>query len=81
MSSYIRTMFSLIFRRFSVIINNKVLAGKLRYYNSKLKVKYPQYETFLNHINDEGILQLLYIYGFSGNNQFVGFSTYELELI
>ena len=35
-------------------INNKQLADKLRYYNSKLKVKYPQYETFLNHINKFG---------------------------
>ena len=40
--------------KFHNIINNKVLAGKLRYYNSKLKVKYPQYETFLNHINQFG---------------------------
>ena len=36
------------------------------------------FEMFLNHINDNGILQLMYVYGFSGNNKFVGFSTYDL---
>ena len=36
------------------------------------------FEMFLNHINDKGILQLMYVYCYEGNNQFVGFSTYDL---
>ena len=40
--------------KFHNIIKNKTLADKLRYYNSKLNVKYPKYETFLKHINQFG---------------------------
>lgn len=40
--------------KFHNIISNKLFADKLRYYNSKLKIKYPAYETFVNHINQFG---------------------------
>lgn len=47
------------------------------------------FEVFRKHLNEEGILQLLYIYNYCKNNHFLGFTTidllnalseYELEL-
>ena len=76
-----------IFDMDNVLIDKKydrmILSNVLQYiemYRGEKSVKEfikDNFEMFLNHINDKGVIQLLYIYAYEGNNKFTGFSTYD----